>query len=319
MKTPFFSDTVSAFLAVASEKSFSSAATQLGLTQSAVTKAVARLEQELGVELFDRRRRPVVLTEEAALLLKEITDCRNALQHTTDLMQEKSFLKPIYRIGVIESLSKCFLPFLIAALMPEASEIVAQTAPSQTLLEKLLRHDIDFALVSGVYAEVQGLSRTKVFEEASIVLLPNAVAVQRKNWTWKHLQLLGLPFLHFVHEGGAGRLSDTYMSLLNIQTPNRIEVDSTGAMMALIAQGLGWTVARPMALVQNREFVPQVTAVPMPPPAMPRSLYLVCLAGENEERYRQLTTVTRSIFEQRVMPEIQTIAPWLKRVELCCQ
>ena len=39
-----------------------------------------------------------------------------------------------------------------------------------------------------------------------------------------------------------GRINDAYLSLQNFKTPNRIEVDSTGIMTALIAQGMGWTV-----------------------------------------------------------------------------
>lgn len=70
MKLPFFNESLNAFLAVAAERSFSAAAKKLGVTQSAVTKAVARLEKELEVELFDRGCRPVMLTEEAMLLLR---------------------------------------------------------------------------------------------------------------------------------------------------------------------------------------------------------------------------------------------------------
>ena len=69
MKLPFFNESLNAFLAVAAERSFSAAAKKLGVTQSAVTKAVARLEKELEVELFDRGCRPVMLTEEADIII----------------------------------------------------------------------------------------------------------------------------------------------------------------------------------------------------------------------------------------------------------
>lgn len=77
MKLPFFNESLNAFLAVAAERSFSAAAKKLGVTQSAVTKAVARLEKELEVELFDRGCRPVMLTEEAMLLLKDVLACQH--------------------------------------------------------------------------------------------------------------------------------------------------------------------------------------------------------------------------------------------------
>ena len=92
MKLPFFNESLNAFLAVASERSFSAAAKKLGVTQSAVTKAVARLEKDLEVELFDRRRRPALLTEEAVVLLKDVLACQHSLEKTAEFMQSRAYL-----------------------------------------------------------------------------------------------------------------------------------------------------------------------------------------------------------------------------------
>ena len=64
------------FLAAADEGGFSAAAAKLGLTQSAVTKQIQKLERALGMELFDRTRRPMALTEEAIVLRREALECR---------------------------------------------------------------------------------------------------------------------------------------------------------------------------------------------------------------------------------------------------
>lgn len=239
MKLPFFNESLNAFLAVASERSFSAAAKKLGVTQSAVTKAVARLEKDLEVELFDRRRRPVLLTEEAVMLLKDVLACQHSLEKTTEFMQSRSYLKPVYRIGVIEGLAKSLMPHLIKSLQPDASEIVTQIGTSLVLVEKLVRGELDFAFTTAAYDEVHGLYRAKLYDEESLVLMPKSVAAKRDSWTWSQLQLCGIPFLHFAREGGVGRINNAYLSLQNIKTPNRIEVDSTGIMAALIAQGMG--------------------------------------------------------------------------------
>ncbi len=307
MKIPFFNEEVTAFLAVAESRSFSIAAIRLGVTQSAVTKAIARLEKELEVELFDRSCRPIAATEEAIRLLKELSSCRSSLQETAETIREKSLLKPVYRIGGIEILSKCFLPNLFQKLNREASEIISQTAPSHVLLKQLIRHEIDCAFVSNVFAEIKGLSRVKVFEEETIILLPKSYAKQSEAWTWNRLQLLGIPFLHFAHEGGAGRLIDTYMSQLNFKTPNRIEVDSTSSMIALVAKGLGWTTLGPMALLQNPEFLPQVAVVKMPPPSMLGTVYIVSLQGENEKRVKKLIKLSKQIFDKQIHPQIRKL------------
>lgn len=58
-----------AFLAVAGQHSFSEAAEQLHLTQSAVSKRIQQLENQLGTPLFDRHNRTVSLTEAGLALL----------------------------------------------------------------------------------------------------------------------------------------------------------------------------------------------------------------------------------------------------------
>ena len=307
MKLPFFNESLNAFLAVASERSFSAAAKKLGVTQSAVTKAVARLEKDLEVELFDRRRRPVLLTEEAVMLLKDVLACQHSLEKTAEFMQSRSYLKPVYRIGVIEGLSKSLMPHLIKSLQQDASEIVTQIGPSLVLVEKLVRGELDFAFTTAAYDEVHGLYRAKLYEEESLVLMPKSVAAKRNSWTWSQLQLCGIPFLHFAREGGVGRINDAYLCLQNIKTPNRIEVDSTGIMTALIAQGMGWTVGSPLTLIQNMELIDEITAIPIPPPGLQRSLYLVCREDKSDEIRRMFVSLTREMMQVHVVPLFEEV------------
>ncbi|AZC26943.1 MULTISPECIES: LysR family transcriptional regulator [Pseudomonas] len=64
------------FVQVAESRSFATAGRQLGISASAVSKGVARLEQKLGVRLFQRSTRSVSLTAEGALFLER---CRRIL------------------------------------------------------------------------------------------------------------------------------------------------------------------------------------------------------------------------------------------------
>ncbi|WP_261774641.1 LysR family transcriptional regulator, partial [Nocardia neocaledoniensis] len=56
------------FLAVADHAGFTSAATELHLTQQAVSAAIGQLERQLGVSLFDRSGRKLRTTEAGAVL-----------------------------------------------------------------------------------------------------------------------------------------------------------------------------------------------------------------------------------------------------------
>ncbi len=81
---------LAAFLAVATAASFSQAAEQLHLTQPAISKRIAQLEQLLGVRLFDRIGRQVSLTESGARLLPRAQRILREIEETTRAIRDMS-------------------------------------------------------------------------------------------------------------------------------------------------------------------------------------------------------------------------------------
>lgn len=300
------------FLTLCDTRSFSLAAQKLALTQSAITKKIQRLENNLGVDLFDRSKRPIDLTKEGAVLMHQAKLTREALERTAGEIREGAFLRPEFRVGTIESLAKCFLPSFIANVRQEASRVLAVTGTSQTLISALQHREIDFAFVSDLFSEMQGLTRLKVFEERSVLLMPAKFAAgHSKKWTWDEIQLCGLPYLQYFRDGGAGRLNDTYISLLHLDIPARIEVDSTSTMLSLVANGIGWTITRALAILQNPEKAKDVIVLPLPAPELSRPLYLVARPDESQRLISRVGEVSREIFNNEITPELKKIAPWL--------
>lgn len=300
------------FLTLCDTRSFSLAAQKLTLTQSAITKKIQRLENNLGVDLFDRSKRPIDLTKEGAVLMHQAKLARKALERTAGEIREGAFLRPEFRVGTIESLAKCFLPSFIANVRQEASRVLAVTGTSQTLISALQHREIDFAFVSDLFSEMQGLTRLKVFEERSVLLMPAKFAAgHSKKWTWDEIQLCGLPYLQYFRDGGAGRLNDTYLSLLHLDIPARIEVDSTSTMLSLVANGIGWTITRALAILQNPEKAKDVIVLPLPAPELSRPLYLVARPDESQRLISRVGEVSREIFNNEITPELKKIAPWL--------
>lgn len=300
------------FLTLCDTRSFSLAAQKLTLTQSAITKKIQRLENNLGVDLFDRSKRPIDLTKEGAVLMHQAKLAREALERTAGEIREGAFLRPEFRVGTIESLAKCFLPSFIANVRQEASRVLAVTGTSQTLISALQHREIDFAFVSDLFSEMQGLTRLKVFEERSVLLMPAKFAAgHSKKWTWDEIQLCGLPYLQYFRDGGAGRLNDTYLSLLHLDIPARIEVDSTSTMLSLVANGIGWTITRALAILQNPEKAKDVIVLPLPAPELSRPLYLVARPDESQRLIYRVGEVSREIFNNEITPELKKIAAWL--------
>ena len=86
------------FLTLCDTRSFSLAAQKLTLTQSAITKKIQRLENNLGVDLFDRSKRPIDLTKEGAVLMHQAKLAREALERTAGEIREGAFLRPEFRV-----------------------------------------------------------------------------------------------------------------------------------------------------------------------------------------------------------------------------
>ena len=116
-------------------------------------------------------------------------------------------MRPEFRIGTIESLSKCFLPSFVTRVRENASRIFAVTGTSQSLIRALQRKEIDFALVSDLFSEKQGLTRLKVFEEQSVLLMPSSVLPsQGKEWTWGNRSFVRIAVSEVFSGRGCGSI-----------------------------------------------------------------------------------------------------------------
>ncbi|MBX9591093.1 MAG: LysR family transcriptional regulator [Hyphomonadaceae bacterium] len=80
-------DLIQGFEAAARTLSFTKAAEELFITQSAVSRQIRGLEDHLGVVLFERRPRSLVLTEQGRILHGAATELLVRLQETTDLLR----------------------------------------------------------------------------------------------------------------------------------------------------------------------------------------------------------------------------------------
>lgn len=98
---------LSTFLAVARTGSFSQAGSELHVTQPAVSKRIAAVEEELGVALFDRIGRHVTLTEagrtllpRASRIVSEVRDCRRALSNLRGDVSGNLLIGTSHHIGL---------------------------------------------------------------------------------------------------------------------------------------------------------------------------------------------------------------------------
>lgn len=318
MKSPFrrtelFDADAMLFVLICELQSFSKAASVIGQTQSSVSRRIDAFERKLGLTLFNRTVRPIAPTQEGRVLFHEINHHADALEETVGRFRIKNALNPVIHIGCVESLSLDLIPKLIKKLLPITSRVLQVTATSNTLIKHLLEHKLDIIISSDLFPGIPGLNRRLLFREPSVLLLPEAMAKSKTGpWTWSDLRFCGKPYIYYHKESGGGRLNETYLSSQYLSLPNKIEVDTNAVMVTLVADNLGWTIARPSTLMQTRTIAQGVTAVPMPEPLLYRDLVMIPHKSEDKAIVEACYRAACSVLRDEVLPKLVAVAPWLK-------
>lgn len=111
---------LSAFAAVADERSFTRAAARLGTSQSAVSHAVRRLEEHVGIRLLARTTRSVVPTEAGERLLAALLPAFDAIEREIDTLRSLgSTVAGTLRITVAEEAARTILWPALERLLPQ--------------------------------------------------------------------------------------------------------------------------------------------------------------------------------------------------------
>ncbi len=139
-----------AYLAMIVERgSFTAAATELQITPSTLSRAVRRLEHELGLELAVRQGRGIELTASGQLLAMH---ARSALEQIRNGLREAVLASsaPVIRIGLLRSLGSDYMPTVVGdfALERPAIQFSFREASGTQLERMLLEREIDIALVA---------------------------------------------------------------------------------------------------------------------------------------------------------------------------
>jgi DNA-binding transcriptional LysR family regulator len=140
-----------AFLAVAQQQSFSLAANQLMLTQSAVSKRIALLEKQLSSLLFDRVGRQVHLTEAGNTLLPYAKQLVEDSEKTIRVMKEQQgTINGILRIATSHHIGVHRLPPFLKIYTQHYPDVhlALQFLDSEQAIHAILHGDFDLALIT---------------------------------------------------------------------------------------------------------------------------------------------------------------------------
>jgi DNA-binding transcriptional LysR family regulator len=265
---PLDLDLLRTFVAVADRRSFAQAAEQVHRTQSAVTQQMARLEEALGLALFEKVGRAKRLTGHGVRLLEY---ARRLLALNEEALQSLAApdLRGPLRIGSPHDLTEFLLPPLLARfsqLYPNV-QIEVHSARVFHLLEALKRGDIEISLI--------GLPGDRVDPVHPSVRLRTSPMVWMAAADYVHDPAQPVPLV-LPNEPSSYRMT-ALAALDEHRVPWRIRHLSTslafGGLRAALRAGLGVTVRLIEMLAPDLRVLGEAEGLPRLP-SMALDLYL---------------------------------------------
>ncbi len=226
-------------VAAAETGSFTGAAERVGVTQSAVSMQMKALEDDLGVALFDRSRRPLGLSEAGLALLPQVRELLR-LADELAIRAAGTALVGRLRLGVIPTAATALVPQALARLTARAPElqIRIESGLSGELSRRVAQGALDAALITLPRRLGRDLRAREVRREPLVVVAPAGSAPGTDA-----ALLRDRPFIRFNRRAGVGRLIDAELRRRRIQVREVMELDSVEAILAMVGHGLGVAVA----------------------------------------------------------------------------
>ena len=229
------------FRAVATLGSFTAAAKSLRYTQSAVSRQIAALEDDLSVALFDREARGVRLTEEGRVLLAH---AEAVLDRMDVARRELATLRAAgggrLRIGAFATAEAALVPKAMVAFQRDFPnvELSLSDGLSATLATRLRTGELDVAVVNHGPA-LDGLTTHHLLDDPQFVALPPDHRLARR----KSVRLTELAEENWI--AGSTTVEDTLIGAClrsGFRPTVRYVVQEWTAKQGLVAAGLGITL-----------------------------------------------------------------------------
>ncbi|MED3824512.1 LysR family transcriptional regulator [Priestia flexa] len=165
------------FIEVARREHVSEAAEHLHVAQSAISRQIANLEDELGVELFQREGRNVKLTSIGKLFLEHTETAMKAIDYAKEQVDE--YLDPergTIKIGFPTSLSSHLLPTIISAFKENYPNVAfhLRQGSYKFLIESVKKRDINIAFLGPVPVDDEDIEGHILFTEKILALVPSS-------------------------------------------------------------------------------------------------------------------------------------------------
>ncbi len=161
-------------IAVAREKHFGRAALSCAVSQPSLSVAVRKLEDELGVAIFERRSNDIALTPIGSLIVEQANKVFEDARRITEIARQgQDPLSGPLRLGVIYTIGPYLLPDLISRMSASTPQmpLILEEGFTTELLAKLRSGLLDVAITADTLVDT-GFMTQEIYEEQFVVAVP---------------------------------------------------------------------------------------------------------------------------------------------------
>ena len=255
------------FVAIAQESSFTQAARQLHLSQSALSISIRALERDLGTRLFECTSHEVALSDAGRALLPEARRILSCVEVARKAVGDVgSGLRGVFRIGVIQALPLVDLAEILARYHRERPLVEIRPRPAQggsaALAEDVSKGELDAAFVCLPGGAPAGVSLTPLAAELiRLVCRPDHPLAGRTSVAISSLGKEG--FVDFPVGFGSRASVDVEFARAGVEHLVKVEVPDLTTLVELTRAGIGLATL-PLSLLMGQGRLAVVDLEPAP-------------------------------------------------------
>ena len=186
-------------LAVAEYRHFELASEKCCITQSTLSTMISRFEDEIGIKVFDRKKKPVQLTNEGLLIIEQLKIVTNNIDQLRELVKEvRGEIKGNLTLSVIPTIAPFLLPLFLqdfAAKFPSLTIKVKEETTGE-IIRKIKSRELDIGILS-VPLKEKDLIEVKLYDEPFVFF--DASGASNNNISMKKVKIENLCLMEEGH------------------------------------------------------------------------------------------------------------------------
>lgn len=232
-------------LAVAEYKNFTLAAEKCFVTQPTLSMQIQKVEDELDIQIFDRSKKPIQLTEIGQKIVNQAKNIVNEADRIQDIVhQQKGFIGGEFRLGIIPTIMPTLLPMFLKNFIKKYPKVklIIEELNTEDIIFKLNNGHLDAAIAATPLNE-EKIKEVVLYFEPFVAYIPE----NHESFSKKEIEIsdLNLDEILLLQDGHCFR--DSVLNLCKNNTNSehnhfQIESGSFETLIKLADEGLGTTL-----------------------------------------------------------------------------